>query len=43
MQDCIAKPVMMPDLLAKTAAWGAHGRQARGCDGAPEAGRQPPC
>ena len=26
MQDCIAKPVMMPELLAKTAAWGARGR-----------------
>ncbi|MFT4956241.1 MAG: signal transduction histidine kinase/CheY-like chemotaxis protein [Brevundimonas sp.] len=27
MQDCIAKPVMMPELLAKTAAWGARGRR----------------
>ena len=46
MQDCIAKPVMMPDLLAKTAAWGAHGRQARGVEGDPDAGqtpRQAPC
>ncbi|MEH6666079.1 MAG: response regulator, partial [Brevundimonas sp.] len=28
MQDCIAKPVMMPELLARTAAWGARGRAA---------------
>jgi len=30
MQDCIAKPVMMPELLAKTALWGARARGSGG-------------